>query len=40
VLLLQQTGTPNENMAKLVFMELNNAWSDFENDATQQNMFG
>ncbi|XP_034247593.1 cyclin-G-associated kinase isoform X2 [Thrips palmi] len=36
----KQMGTPNENMAKLVFMELNNAWSDFENDAGQQNMFG
>lgn len=33
-------GTSNENMAKLVFMELNHAWSDFENDAGQQNMFG
>lgn len=36
----KQMGTLNENMAKLVFMELNNAWSDFENDAGQQNMFG
>jgi cyclin G-associated kinase len=36
---LQQGGTDNENMAKLIFMELNNAWSDFENDASQQNMF-
>lgn len=36
----KQMGTPNENMAKLVFMELNNAWSDFENDSSQQNMFG
>ncbi|XP_050499686.1 cyclin-G-associated kinase [Diabrotica virgifera virgifera] len=35
----KQTGTDNENLAKLIFMELNNAWSDFENDATQQNMF-
>lgn len=32
-------GTPNENVAKLVFMELNNAWSDFENDTAQQNVF-
>ncbi|XP_039275916.1 cyclin-G-associated kinase [Nilaparvata lugens] len=32
-------GTPNENIAKLIFVELNNAWSDFENDASQQNMF-
>lgn len=37
---LQQVGSENENLAKLIFMELNNAWSDFENDATQQNMFG
>jgi cyclin G-associated kinase len=35
----KQGGTDNENMAKLIFMELNNAWSDFENDASQQNMF-
>ncbi|CAG9856413.1 unnamed protein product [Phyllotreta striolata] len=35
----KQTGTDNENLAKLIFMELNNAWSDFENDASQQNMF-
>lgn len=36
---LQQMGTENENVAKLIFMELNNAWSDFENDASQQNIF-
>lgn len=36
---LQQAGTSNEEIAKLIFMELNNAWSDFENDAAQQNMF-
>lgn len=36
----KQMGTANENMAKLVFMELNNAWTDFESDASQQNMFG
>lgn len=36
---LQQVGTENEKVAKLIFMELNNAWSDFENDANQQNMF-
>lgn len=35
----KQVGTDNEAIAKLVFMELNNAWSDFENDATQQNIF-
>jgi cyclin G-associated kinase len=32
-------GTPNEEIAKLIFMELNNAWSDFESDASQQQMF-
>ena len=32
-------GTPNEKIAKLIFMELNNAWSDFESDASQQQMF-
>ncbi|XP_045446262.1 cyclin-G-associated kinase [Melitaea cinxia] len=35
----KQMGTPNENLAKMIFMELNNAWSDFENDAKQQNLF-
>ncbi|PNF37550.1 Cyclin-G-associated kinase [Cryptotermes secundus] len=35
----KQMGTPNEQIAKLVFMELNNAWSDFESDASQQQMF-
>ncbi|XP_058808939.1 cyclin-G-associated kinase isoform X2 [Phymastichus coffea] len=35
----KQSGTPNENLAKLIFMELNNAWSTFENDASQQNLF-
>lgn len=37
--ILQHIGTENEKMAKLIFMELNNAWSEFENDSTQQNMF-
>lgn len=32
-------GTEYENIAKLIFVELNNAWSDFENDAGQQNLF-
>jgi len=36
---LQHNGTEHEDMAKLIFMELNNAWTDFENDSTQQNMF-
>ncbi|CAH0727918.1 unnamed protein product, partial [Brenthis ino] len=35
----KQMGTPNENLAKMIFMELNNAWSDFENDKQQQNLF-
>ncbi|CAB3243967.1 unnamed protein product [Arctia plantaginis] len=35
----KQMGTDNENLAKMIFMELNNAWSDFENDAKQQNLF-
>ncbi|CAH2236958.1 jg9455 [Pararge aegeria aegeria] len=35
----KQMGTPNENLAKMIFMEMNNAWSDFENDAKQQNLF-
>ncbi|KAJ8920099.1 hypothetical protein NQ315_011754 [Exocentrus adspersus] len=35
----KQVGTDNENLAKLIFMELNNAWTDFENDSSQQNMF-
>ncbi|KAK7866852.1 hypothetical protein R5R35_006024 [Gryllus longicercus] len=35
----KQMGTPNEKIAKMIFMELNNAWSDFENDASQQQMF-
>ncbi|XP_026328227.1 cyclin-G-associated kinase isoform X2 [Hyposmocoma kahamanoa] len=35
----KQVGTPNEKLAKMIFMELNNAWSEFENDAKQQNLF-
>ncbi|XP_066992198.2 cyclin-G-associated kinase [Anabrus simplex] len=35
----KQMGTPNENIAKMVFMELNNAWSDFESDASQQQIY-
>ncbi|KAG8186867.1 hypothetical protein JTE90_024110 [Oedothorax gibbosus] len=27
----KQVGTENENLAKLIFMELNDAWSEFEN---------
>ena len=29
----------NENFSKLIFMELNEAWSEFDNDPSQQNMF-
>ncbi|CAG9806410.1 unnamed protein product [Chironomus riparius] len=35
----KHAGTDNENLAKLIFMELNNAFSDFENDASKQNLF-
>ncbi|XP_053679753.1 cyclin-G-associated kinase [Anopheles nili] len=35
----KHTGTENETMAKMIFMELNNAWTEFESDATQQNLF-
>uniref|UniRef100_A0A8W7PNF0 Cyclin-G-associated kinase n=1 Tax=Anopheles coluzzii TaxID=1518534 RepID=A0A8W7PNF0_ANOCL len=35
----KHTGTENESMAKMIFMELNNAWTEFESDATQQNLF-
>uniref|UniRef100_A0A1B0GG95 non-specific serine/threonine protein kinase n=1 Tax=Glossina morsitans morsitans TaxID=37546 RepID=A0A1B0GG95_GLOMM len=35
----KHNGTDNEEIAKLIFMELNNAWTDFEDDATQQHMF-
>uniref|UniRef100_A0A0K8VGN7 Cyclin-G-associated kinase n=1 Tax=Bactrocera latifrons TaxID=174628 RepID=A0A0K8VGN7_BACLA len=35
----KHNGTEYESIAKLIFMELNNAWTDFENDATQQNIF-
>ncbi|KAK9890600.1 hypothetical protein WA026_011965 [Henosepilachna vigintioctopunctata] len=36
----KQIGNENENLAKLIFMELNNAWSDFESSGSQQNIFG
>ena len=36
----KQMGTDNENFSKLIFMELNEAWSEFENDPSQQKMFG
>ncbi|KAF4523742.1 hypothetical protein B566_EDAN013860 [Ephemera danica] len=35
----KQSGTANENIAKMIFMELNNAWSEFENDPVTQQMF-
>lgn len=36
----KHTGTDNENISKLIFMELNEAWSEFDNDPSQQKMFG
>jgi len=36
----KQMGTENENLSRLIFMELNEAWSEFTNDSSQQNMFG
>ena len=35
----KHAGTENENLSKLIFMELNNAFSDFVNDASKQNLF-
>lgn len=35
----KHNGTENEHVAKLIFMELNHAWSNFENDTTQQKLF-
>uniref|UniRef100_A0A182YJL6 Cyclin-G-associated kinase n=1 Tax=Anopheles stephensi TaxID=30069 RepID=A0A182YJL6_ANOST len=35
----KHTGTENESMAKMIFMELNNAWTEFESDVSQQNLF-
>lgn len=31
LLLFQATGQPYEQYAKMIFMELNDAWSEFEN---------
>lgn len=36
----KQMGTVNENLSKLIFKYLNEAWSDFENEPNQQKMFG
>nr|XP_053649196.1 cyclin-G-associated kinase-like [Cherax quadricarinatus] len=33
------TGTEHESLAKLIFMELNDAYSEFENDPSQQQIF-
>ncbi|KAB7505493.1 Cyclin-G-associated kinase [Armadillidium nasatum] len=33
------TGTEHESLAKMIFMELNDAYSDFENDPNQQQIF-
>ena len=27
---MQLTGQPNENLARMIFIELNDAWSEFE----------
>lgn len=35
----KHNGTENEHTAKLIFMELNQAWSNFENDSAQKKMF-
>lgn len=35
----KHNGTENEHIAKLIFMELNQAWSNFENDSNQQKLF-
>ena len=37
--LLQLAGTEHESLAKLIFMELSDAYSEFENDPTQQQLF-
>jgi hypothetical protein len=31
-------GASDEKTAKFIFMELNNTWSDFESDASQEQM--
>lgn len=31
----KQTGTENEEIAKLIFIELNDAWSEFEKQQEQ-----
>ena len=31
----KHTGTPNESMSKLIFMELNDAMSDFEKEGAK-----
>lgn len=35
----QLTGSEHESLAKLIFMELNDAYSEFENDPNQQQIF-
>lgn len=35
----KHNGTEHEHVAKLIFMELNQAWSNFGNDSNQQNLF-
>lgn len=34
-LTLQATGKPYEQYAKMIFMELNDAWSEFENQGSK-----
>ena len=35
----KQSGTANEDLAKLIFMELNDAWSEFEKQQEQIGMW-
>lgn len=35
LLLMQATGQPYEQYAKMIFMELNDAWSEFENQGSK-----
>uniref|UniRef100_A0A6P4FJI7 Tyrosine-protein phosphatase auxilin n=1 Tax=Drosophila rhopaloa TaxID=1041015 RepID=A0A6P4FJI7_DRORH len=36
----KNNGTENEEIAKLIFIELNNAWTDFEKNPTALDEFG
>ena len=35
ILTFQNSGTPHEDLSKAIFMELNDAWSEFENQGSQ-----